>query len=183
MTPRVLIPIAPGSEEMEAITIVNILRRAQIDCTLAGTVEGPIRCSRGSVIVPDTTLEAVMDMPFDLIALPGGQPGTTHLDEDPRMHTLLQRMHAEGKFITAICAAPTILAHAGLLTGKKATCYPTLLDTLHGAETVAIHGVVCDGNIITSTGPGTAMDFALTLVETLVGKAQRMQVEEALARP
>ncbi|MEG3639057.1 DJ-1 family glyoxalase III [Magnetococcus sp. PR-3] len=183
MAPRVLVPIAPGSEEMEAITIVDILRRAEIDCTLAGTVEGAITCSRGTVVLPDTTLEAVKDETFDLIALPGGLPGTTNLDADPRIHAMLQRMVAMGKFTTAICAAPTILANAGILQGKKATSYPAFLDKLQGAETVPTNGVVCDGKVITSTGPGTSLDFALTLVEVLVGQEKRQTLEQSLMRP
>nr|CRH04841.1 Putative protein DJ-1, belongs to ThiJ/PfpI family [yajL/thiJ ] [Candidatus Magnetococcus massalia] len=185
MAPRVLIPLAEGSEELEAITISDLLRRAEVEVVVAGLTEGPIRCSRGTVIIPDATLEAVKDDHFDLIALPGGLPGADHLNEDPRVHAVIKRMNAEGKFTTAICAAPTVLASAGVLKGKKATSFPRFLDQLQAAdaEAIAIRGVVHDGNVITSTGPGTAMDFALKLIEVLCGEERLKQVEAGLQRP
>jgi len=121
---------------------------------------------------------------FDMIVLPGGLPGADHLDRDPRVHTALTRTATAGHYVAAICAAPKVLASTGLLDNRKATSFPGVLDAL------AVPGlryledaVVQDGKIITSRGPGTAMDFALTLIETLVGKAKRDQVEAALQRP
>ncbi|MEO5331752.1 MAG: DJ-1/PfpI family protein [Magnetococcus sp. YQC-5] len=181
---RVLIPLASGCEELEAITLIDLLRRAGIEVIAAGVQTGPVTCSRGVVLVPDTTLDAVQHETFDMIVLPGGLPGTTHLDADPRIHALLQRMDREGKFIGAICAAPLVLANAGLLHGKKATSYPECIPDQHLATiNYQETPVVCDGRIITSRGPGTAMDFALTLIELLTNRALRQEVENALMRP
>ncbi|MBF0339791.1 MAG: DJ-1/PfpI family protein [Magnetococcales bacterium] len=180
---RVLIPLAQGCEELEAVTLIDILRRAGVEVVAAGLHAGPVTCSRGTVLVPDATLAEVEQDSFDLMVLPGGLPGTTHLDEDPRIHALLKRLAGEGKYVAAICAAPSVLAHAGLLAGRKATSYPTcmpeeLLSTMEYLE----EPVVRDGRVITSRGPGTAMDFALTLVELLTSPAVRQQVEDDLMR-
>jgi 4-methyl-5(b-hydroxyethyl)-thiazole monophosphate biosynthesis len=180
-TPRALVLFAEGSEELEAITIVNILRRGGVQTTLAGLTDGALRGSRGIVIVPDTPLDAVLDQDFDLIVLPGGQPGTRNLKADARVLQLLQRFAAQGKFVAAICAAPSVLAAAGLLDGKQATCYPTCLDDYPSVK-LQTSAVVEDGKLITSRGPGTAMDFALVLVERLTNASTRQTVETALVR-
>ncbi len=120
---------------------------------------------------------------FDMIVLPGGLPGSDHLDSDPRIRELLKRTADQGSFIAAICAAPKILAHVGLLNGKRATCYPGVLNRMK-FPLVGIKDlpVVVDGQVITGRGPGTAMDFALQLIESLVGQGKRDEVEEALVR-
>lgn len=178
---KVLVLFADGSEELEAVSIVNILRRGGINVALAGLHAGALRGSRGVQIVPDTTLDAVLHDNFDMIVLPGGQPGTDHLKADARVLKLLQHMNDAGKQIAAICAAPSVLATAGLLDGKRATCYPTYLDGFPKVK-LQTAAVVEDGNIITSRGPGTAMDFALALVERLAGKSRRDEVEAGLVR-
>ncbi|TPW09508.1 MAG: DJ-1 family protein [Halothiobacillaceae bacterium] len=118
-----------------------------------------------------------------MIALPGGQPGANHLGDDPRIIELLQTFYHQGKYIAAICAAPKVLARAGLLRGKKATSFPGSLSAaeLEGVDYVE-HSIVHDGTIITSRGPGTAMDFALYLIELLLDRGRRDQVEQALQR-
>lgn len=180
---RVLVPVADGSEELEAVTVIDLLRRAEIDVTVAGLNEGPVTGSRGTRIIPDMSLSQALDEEFDMIVLPGGLPGADHLDNDPRVHDLLQRMNAEGKFVCAICAAPKILAHAGLLDGKQATSYPGFLDDLDRPDVHSTGGAVeRDGNIITSRGPGTSMDFALALIEALSGAGKREEVESRLVR-
>ncbi|MBF0418512.1 MAG: DJ-1/PfpI family protein [Magnetococcales bacterium] len=184
MTKRVLIPLAEGFEEVEAVTLVDVLRRAGVTVVTAGLRAGPMAGSHGLAVVPDTTLDAVAAESFDMMVLPGGLPGTTHLDEDPRVHALLKRLAGEEKYVAAICAAPSVLAHAGLLTGKRATSYPTcmpeeLLPSMHYCD----DPVVRDGRVITSRGPGTAMDFALTLSELLTSRAVRDEVEAELMRP
>jgi len=178
---KVLVLFAAGSEELETVTIVNILRRAGISVTLAGLSEGSLRGSRNITIQPDTTLDAVLHEPFDMVVLPGGLPGTTHLRDDARVIKLVQDMAQQGKQVAAICAAPSVLAAAGLLDGKRATSYPTCLDEFPKVRLQAA-AVVQDGNLTTSRGPGTAMDFALTLAERLVGKTKRDEVEAALVR-
>jgi len=180
---RVLVPFAEGSEELEAVTIIDLLRRAKIEVVVAGLNTGPVRGSRGTMLVPDATLESVQQQPFDMIVLPGGQPGATNLEHDPRVITLLQNLAKAGKFTAAICAAPKVLAVAGLLDGKRATSFPGALDP---QQFPGIHletrAVVRDGNVLTSRGPGTAMDFALALIEVLTGPETREQVERGLVR-
>jgi 4-methyl-5(b-hydroxyethyl)-thiazole monophosphate biosynthesis len=182
--PRVLIPLAPGCEELEAVTLIDLLRRAQIEVVAAGLAPGPVTASRGTVLLPDLTLDAALGQDYDMIVLPGGQPGAANLERDARILALLRKMSAAGKFIAAICAAPRVLAVAGLLDGKHATGYPGTLDA---QQFPAIHletrAVVCDGLIFTSRGPGTAMDFALALIEVLADRATRNRVESGLVRP
>lgn len=180
----VLIPLAPGFEDLEAVTLVDLLRRAGIEVVTAGLTAGLIEGSRGIRIQPDTTLEAVMARDFDMIALPGGMPGAEHLKNDARVQALLQRHGRAGKFTAAICAAPIALAQAGLLEGKRATSYPGFIEKLGLPNTVCLEEpVVVDGKVATSRGPGTAMDFALALIELLVGRTARDQVEAGLVRP
>lgn len=178
---NVLVLLADGSEELEAVTIINILRRGSVNVTAAGLHRGTLRGSRGIALTPDATLDEALAHGYDMVVLPGGQPGTENLKADARVLALLQRMSGTGKYVAAICAAPSVLAAAGLLDGRRATCYPTCLD---GFPEVSLQtaAIVEDGNIITSRGPGTAMDFALTLLERLVGKTKRQEVEAALVR-
>lgn len=179
----VLVPLAQGCEEIEAVTIVDVLRRGGIDVLTAGLVPGVVKASRGVQLVPDTTLEAVLQADFDMVVLPGGMPGASHLGQDMRLRQLLQRMAARGKYVAAICAAPVVLAEAGLLRGKAATSYPGFLDQNPAPDmTYRSAAVVVDGHIITSRGPGTAMDFALQLVAVLAGPAKRQEVEAGLVR-
>ena len=178
---NVLILLADGSEELEAVTIINILRRGGVTVTAAGLHGGALRGSRGIVLTPDTMLDEALKHDYDMVVLPGGLPGTDHLKADARVSLLVQQMNSAGKDVAAICAAPSVLAKAGLLDGKHATCYPTCLDAFPKVILQA-GAVVEDGNIITSRGPGTAMDFALTLLERLAGKVKRQEVEAALVR-
>ncbi len=179
----VLVPLADGCEELEAVTIIDILRRGGIEVVTAGLKPGPVKASRGVVITPDTTLDEALQRDYDMVVLPGGLPGSDHLDNDPRVHDILKRMVESGKFAGAICAAPKVLARGGLLNGKRATSYPGVLDKM-AVPGVTFTGerVVRDGQVITSRGPGTALDFALEIVETLLGAAKRNEVEKALVR-
>jgi len=177
----VLVLFAAGSEELETITIVNILRRAGISVTLAGLEAGALRGSRGIVLVPDTTLDDALQHSYDMVVLPGGQPGTDSLKADERVAGLVRQLAQQGKYVTAICAAPSVLASAGLLDGKQATGFPGTLDAFPLVMKRS-SAVVEDGMLITSRGPGTAMDFALTLVERLAGKDKRLTVEAGLQR-
>lgn len=180
----VLVPLAPGFEDLEAVTITDLLRRAQIEVITAGLSDGPVRGSRGTTVVPDTTLDDALQRNFDMVVLPGGQPGATHLEQDTRIRALLQNFAKQGRYTAAICAAPKVLAVAGLLDGKRATSFPGSLDAKQFPK-IRIENldVVTDDKIITSRGPGTAMDFTLTLIELLAGKEKRNQVEAALHRP
>lgn len=177
----VLVPLANGSEELEAVTVLDILRRAGIEAVSASLDGQPIRGSRGTMLIPDTSLDEALKRSFDMVVLPGGQPGTNNLKADARIIKLVQRMAADNAYVGAICAAPSVLATAGLLDGKHATSFPGSLDPFPKVSRQP-HAVVEDGKIITSRGPGTAMDFALTLVERLAGKAKRDEVEAGLVR-
>ncbi|OJZ19242.1 MAG: DJ-1 family protein [Thiobacillus sp. 65-29] len=178
---RVLIPLADGCEELEAVTVIDLLRRAGIEVTVAGLKPGTVQASRGVQLVPDTTLDTALQHDYDMVVLPGGLPGATHLREDPRIIALLQKMAAAGRYTAAICAAPRVLAEAGVLQGKQATGYPGTLDGLSGIR-VSSAPVVRDGKVLTSRGPGTAMDFALALIEALAGEEKRREVEAGLVR-
>ncbi|MFQ5450494.1 MAG: DJ-1 family glyoxalase III [Nitrospinaceae bacterium] len=163
---KALLTLAPGFEEIETVTVVDILRRAGARVTLAGTVKGLIEGSRGVHISPDCLLDDVKDEDFDLIILPGGQPGTDNLKNDRRIVELLKKMDAAKKQIAAICAAPMVLHSAGLLHHKMITSHPSVKSEMNGTQYSEAR-VVVDGNIITSRGPGTAMEFAMKLVEVL----------------
>jgi len=181
---KVLVPLAQGCEELEAVTIIDVLRRAGIQVVSAGLDSRPVTAARGTVLLPDTTLEQALLEEYDMVVLPGGQPGTDNLDNDSRLKPLLQKMAAAQKFTAAICAAPKVLANAGLLKGKRATAFPGTLEKLQLHDvTLDSAPVVRDGLVITSRGPGTAMDFALELVELLIGKTKRVEVENGLQRP
>lgn len=163
---KVLIPLAAGFEEIEALTIIDILRRADVEVIAAGLQPGPVTGAHSISIVPDAALDDVNAGAFDAIVLPGGQPGTNNLNADQRVHTLLKEFAARDKLIGAICAAPIVLAASGLLDGRKVTCYPSYIGQLNSGiyENAP---VVCDGSIITSQGPGTAIPFGLALAARL----------------
>ncbi len=180
----ILVPLAEGCEELEAVTVIDLLRRARIEVVTAGLTPGPVRCSRGTVLVPDLTLDDALWREYDMVVLPGGQPGAINLERDERITKLLERMSTAGKYAAAICAAPKVLVAAGLLEGKRATSFPgTLEASAYPGVRVENDAVVIDGKIITSRGPGTAMDFALELIGILAGSEARDQVEAALQRP
>ena len=179
----VLVPLAQGMEELEAVTIIDLLRRAGIEVVTAGLDAGPVKGSRDTILLPDTTLEAALEREYDMLVLPGGQPGATHLEQDPRIIALIKQMAGDKRFTAAICAAPKVLARAGVLEGKRATSFPGALDPDQWPRVqLEDRAVVTDGKVITSRGPGTAMDFALELIGSLVGKEKRDRVEAGLQR-
>ncbi len=183
-TPRILVPLAQGCEELEAVTITDLLTRAGFEVVTAGLDDQPVTASRGMVLVPSTTMQAIMSDDFDMMVLPGGLPGADHLRDNSLVQEKIKALAAQEKYIGAICAAPQALASAGLLDNKTATGYPGVLDKLSitGMQ-LSESPVVIDGNVITSRGPGTAMDFALDLIEIIAGPEKRNQVEQPLMRP
>jgi len=183
LTKRVLVPLAQGCEELEAVTIIDLLRRAQIEVVVAGLsgVE-PVKASRGVVLLPDVALDDVLTQHFDLVVLPGGLPGSQFLHDDARIISLLQRVYREGASVAAICAAPMVLFQAGLLTGKSVTAYPGVLEESPVDYNYTGADVEVADRVITSRGPGTAMSFALTLIEQLAGVSVRTSVEAGLVR-
>ncbi|SDZ96788.1 4-methyl-5(b-hydroxyethyl)-thiazole monophosphate biosynthesis [Thiothrix caldifontis] len=182
--PKALIPLADGCEELEAVTLIDLLRRASIEVITASLKDAPVHCSRGTRLLADCLLDDVLEQHFDLFVLPGGLPGADNLNTDARIHTLIRRLEAEGCYIAAICAAPKVLVENGILKGRTLTAYP---GSLAAIDTSHVHltqqPIVIDGKVITSRGPGTAMDFSLQLIELLTDKTVRDRVEAGLQRP
>jgi protein deglycase len=180
---RVLVPLADGFEELEAITVIDLLRRAEIEVVTAGRSD-TVCGAHGVSFNCDATMDDALAQDWDMAALPGGLPGADNLAADAALGELLKQMNESDKFTAAICAAPKVLAAAGLLDGLIVTSYPGSLDGIAIADAIVTQDtVVKDGKVITSRGPGTAMDFALALIEALVGKARRDAVEDDLQRP
>ena len=184
MSPTALVPIADGSEEIEAVTIIDVLRRAGIAVTVASVMDRPeITASRGVRIVADRLISEVADQDFDLIVLPGGMPGAEHLRDNPRLLDRLRGHDAAGRLLAAICAAPAVvLEHHGLVRGRAVTCHPGFFDQLPPA-TRRTDRVVLDQGLLTSRGPGTALEFALAIVEQLHGADARQRVAEPMLPP
>src|SRR5262249_47731972 len=156
----VVVPLAAGFEEIEAITIVDVLRRAGETVAVAGLRPGPCLGAHGVTVAPDCTLDEIDAASVRMVVLPGGMPGAANLRDDPRVVRLLQTAARNGAFTAAICAAPIALAKAGLHTGRRVTSYPGFGKDLEGA-TYVDDRVVVDGKVVTSRGPGTAIEFAL----------------------
>ena len=177
--PRVAVILADGFEEVEAMAIIDVLRRAGIDTMIAGLHGGHITSARNVKVIPDAVIDTVKAEDFEMIILPGGQPGSDNLDADPRVKVLITSFSQKGKLTGAICAAPIVLASAGVLKGKRATSYPSYKDRLGGAV-YEEKSVVMDGNVMTSRGAGTALSFGLAIVERLVGKEKAQKIKEAM---
>lgn len=174
---KTAILFANGYEEVEALTVVDLLRRAKIGCEILSVDDsGQVTGSHGISIGADRNFSGTDFSQYDGVILPGGMPGTTNLAADERVLALLRSFAAAGKLTAAICAAPTVLAKAGLLDGKKAVCYPGMEEQLTGAK-VSFDPVAVDGTVITSRGLGTAIPFALSIVQYFEGRERA----EALA--
>jgi protein deglycase len=180
--PKVAVVLADGFEEVEAMSIIDVLRRAGIETVIAGLHEGRIISTRKVNVVPDTTIDAINADDFDMLVLPGGQPGTDNMNADAHVKKLIKDFSQKGKLLGAICAAPIVLAAAGVLQGKRVTSYPGYQEDLIGAI-YEEKPVVADGNVFTSRGPGTALAFALALVERLAGKEKSEKVRQAMLIP
>lgn len=169
MKKKVVVFLAEGFEEIESVSVVDILRRAGIEVVSAGLSANPIKGSRGILIVADKSLDDVSPDEFDMVVLPGGLPGTANLEKDPRVIKFLEEMENQGKYLAAICAAPRVLRKAGLMKNKKITSHPSLSDQFPESHYLEDR-VVVDGRIITSRGPGTALEFAFQLMDVLLGE-------------
>lgn len=174
---KVVVPLADGFEEIEFTTIVDILRRAGISVVTAGIKAGPIEGSHMVKVVPDTALDKIDPDDFDGIVLPGGYPGFVNLGEDVRVLKMIQTMDEKERYIAAICGAPSVLLRAGIMEGRKATVHPAGRSEFRSDQYLDDR-VVVDGNIITSKAPGTAMEFALKIVEILAGRERMKAVKE-----
>jgi 4-methyl-5(b-hydroxyethyl)-thiazole monophosphate biosynthesis len=168
---KICIPLADGFEEIEAVTLIDVFRRAGFVVKTCGVSGLYVRGAHDIMLTADITLDEALDGEWDLVALPGGMPGATNLRDDDRIGELLERTAEAGGFVGAICAAPIVLAHFGFIKGRKATSYPGFAGQMPGAE-YCEDRVVCDGRVLTSRGPGTAMEFALAIAELFAGKEQ-----------
>ena len=183
MGKHVLVPIADGTEEIEAVCIIDTLRRAGVTVTVASAGGLQITASRGTRIVADTTLDSCASQGFDMIAVPGGMPGAQNLSQSPALAGLLRKQKEAGLWIAAICAAPAVVLQAhGLLDGIKATCHPAFQKQLSPAH-LSRDRVVVDGHVITAQGAGVGLEFALTLVEHLAGRDKKNEVAKAMVMP
>ncbi len=177
--PRVAVILADGFEEVEAVAIIDVLRRAEIETVVAGLHDGPVASARKVRVLPDTVIDTVRADDFDMVVLPGGQPGSDNLNADARVKDLIRSFSQKGKLTGAICAAPYVLANAGVLRGKRATSYPSYQDRLGGAL-YEEQAVVSDGNVLTSRGAGTALGFGLAIVERLAGREKAQKIKDAM---
>jgi 4-methyl-5(b-hydroxyethyl)-thiazole monophosphate biosynthesis len=176
MAKKVLVPIADGTEEIEAVCIIDTLRRAGAEVTVASVGELQITASRGTKLVADTRIAERAGGIYDCIALPGGMPGAEHLRDCPPLIAMLKQQKQSGRLYAAICASPAVaLQPHGLLQKVKATCFPGFRDKLDPAY-ASDDRVVVDGHCVTSHGPGTAIEFALKLVELLFGVQKAREV-------
>lgn len=176
---KVVVLLAPGFEEIEAVTVIDILRRAGAEVITAGTVEGPIEGSRKIRLLADVSIGRIAGGEFDMVVLPGGQPGTDNLGRDERVKKILREAVSEEKYISAICAAPSLLASNGFLSGRKATSHPSVRRLMEGVA-YSDARVVVDGRWVTSRSPGTAMEFAFQLVALLSGEEKAKEVNEGV---
>ena len=177
--PRALVAISEGSEELEAVGVIDVLRRAKVEVTVASVDKTKaVKCARGTVITANALIKDVADEEFDAVVLPGGMPGAKHLRDCSTLIDILKNQKESGRIYAAICASPAVVfAHHHLIDDMAATCYPSFKDEIKHWKNQKV--VVCD-NCITSQGPGTAIDFALQLVASLCSAETRDVVAKGL---
>ncbi len=180
---KVLVPLAKGFEEIEAISIIDVLRRAGAEVVVASVGGEEIVCSSHNVrVVADCTLQSIDSNAFDMIALPGGSEGANTLATAALPQKLIKDFYAKGKFVAAICAAPIALGAAGILQNVPYTCYPGCNAQIQGGHYTEDKNVVVSDKIITSRGPATALAFALTLVEALFGTPKAKELAAGMLK-
>lgn len=177
--PRCCVLLAAGFEEIEAVTVIDVLRRADVEVTALGLDDTEVVGSHGITVHADGLLDEAAGQAWDLVVLPGGMPGSATLRDDPRVAALVKCQHGAEKKVAAICAAPIALGKAGVLAGRQATSYPGFDDQLTGAD-YRQERVVVDGHLTTSRGPGTALEFALELVGQLAGAEKADSLRQAM---
>lgn len=176
---KALLLLAPGFEEIEAVTLIDILRRGEIEVTTAGLEKDAIRGSHNILLTADVYYKNIQEEAFDILILPGGQPGSTNLKKDPLVLSWIKKRFNNGQTLAAICAAPTVFQEAGILRGLKITSYPGE----KGAFSESIYktdSVVKDKNVLTSRGVGTAIEFALELVAELNSPQAAADIKEKI---
>jgi protein DJ-1 len=178
-----LVILAEGAEEIEVVVPVDVLRRAGVDVTLAG-LDGPgvVTCSRGVRIAPDGALSEAVG-PFDLVLLPGGRGGAERLAASEQVGELVRAREKAGQLVAAICAAPFALAEHGAFANRRMTAHPSVHEIVSAHATLTLGTVVVDDNLVTAPGPGASFDFALALVELLVGPERAAEVAAPMMLP
>ena len=180
MKKNIYLFLAEGFEEVEALAVVDILRRSGLGCTMVSIMEQKeVESSHQVTVKADCLLSEVDFAAADMLILPGGMPGTVNLGNCEPLAEQLRAFHQEGKMLGAICAAPSVLGKNGILQGKTATCHPGFEEKLTGAKLV-VDEVAVDGNVITSRGMGTAIPFGLAIVEYYLGREEAQKLEKAL---
>jgi 4-methyl-5(b-hydroxyethyl)-thiazole monophosphate biosynthesis len=176
---KILIPLADGFEEIEAVTNIDVLRRAGLDVITAGIGSKKIRGDHGINVETDTKISEVSADDLSAVVLPGGMPGAANLRDSAELLKLIRAVYEKDGLCAAVCAAPIVLEAAGILESKNATSYPGFGDQMQSSN-YQEERVVIDGNIITGRGPGVAMEFALTIVEYLLDDKERVELEKAM---
>lgn len=177
---KIAVFFAEGYEEIEALTVVDICRRCGLDVEMVSIMgETPVKSSHGVVVQTDKTFEQADFSEYDMLVLPGGMPGTKNLEAHEGLMARIDEFHATGKLIAAICAAPSIFGHRGILKGKKACCYPTFESHLEGAQVTGGPVEISD-NVITSCGMGTAIAFGLAIVKVFIGEEKTQELARTI---
>ncbi len=176
---KVLVPLADGFEEIEAVSIIDVLRRAEIIVTTAYLDKNPVKGSHGIQIMADTDIRAAESNDFKAIVLPGGMPGSENLKNNEDVKNYIMRINKDGGIVAAICAAPMVLGNMGILNNRNAVCYPGFEKELKGAS-IQESPVVADGNIITGRGAGKALLFSLEIVKRLKGEDIMKNLKEKM---
>ena len=176
---EVLILLAEGFEEIEALTVADVLRRMDIGCSLCSIAKAEVQGSHGIRVMADTLFETVNPDAYEVVVLPGGMPGASNLRSDKRVLSLLQKYHQDGKIIAAICAAPIVLKEAGITDGLAMTSFPGFSGEFKNSR-YSTDRVVQDGNVITSRGPGTALEFSFAIARNLVDEATVQKVRHSM---
>ena len=177
---QITVHLAEGFEEIEAVTITDVLRRAGLNViTVSVTGNRMVKGAHNIEIKADFLLEEVDYSKGEMIILPGGMPGSKNLNEHERLKTQIIEYQKNGKYLAAICAAPIVFGNIGILKGKRAVCYPGYEDRLIGAK-IDIVSYVVDGNFITGRGVGAALEFSLEIVRILVGEERALQLRKAM---
>ena len=180
---KVYVFLADGCEEVEALTPVDLLRRAGNEvCMVAVMGKKVVQGAHGIKIEADCLIEEAAFEDGDVFLLPGGMPGTLHLDACEKLTSLLTEKNSQGKRLAAICAAPSVLGRLGILKGKKAVCYPGMEEKLTGAEVAAVP-TVTDGNVTTAKGVGAGIDFGLELIRVINGAEKAAEIKEEIVYP
>lgn len=179
---RVLVPLAAGVEEMEAVIIIDVFRRAGWTVDAVGLTPGIVEASRGVRLQPDATWDEVDPGGYDVMALPGGNLGTQNLMTDERVLTALRHHHEAGRLVAAVCAAPLVLQKAGIIHNRRVTCHPAAAEKLTSGRRID-EAVVTDGNLITSQGPGTTFAFALAVIVHQEGAGKAEELARGMVLP